>query len=369
MRIEIFEMERMQSTHEFQVDYDMSESGIRPVCLNELIQMGFDLDSVLDMPLGYSQSDGTPQVKDLLSAIYPGATQANIEVTNGTSEANYLIALSQIAPGDEVAFQIPNYMQLFGVSKSLGATVNTFGLQPDSKWETDWDAFEAAVNPNTRLVYISNPNNPTGSVLSPAAMQRIVARCEQMDAFLIADEVYIGAEHGDRRTPSFWGMSDKVIVTGGLSKAYGIPGLRVGWIVGPPALVAECWSQHDYITIGPNKLSDRLARVAIREENRDRLYARTRAILRENRPLLEAWVKTVPQVAYVPSPAGAFTLLKLNTDTPDVDVVQSCLDRQSTLMVPGTHFGTPGYLRVWFGGQPDYILEGLGRIKTALSNY
>jgi aspartate/methionine/tyrosine aminotransferase len=369
MRIEIFEMERMQSTYEFQVDYDMSESGIHPVSLNELIQMCFDLDSVLDMPLGYSQSDGTPQVKDLLTAIYPGAAHANIEVTNGTSEANYLIALSQIAPGDEVAFQVPNYMQLFGVSKSLGAKVNPFGLQSASNWATDWEAFEAAVNPKTRLVYISNPNNPTGAVLSPAAMQRIVARCEQMDAFLIADEVYIGAEHGDQRTPSFWGMSDKVIVTSGLSKAYGIPGLRVGWIIGPPALVAQCWSQHDYITIGPNKLSDRLTRVAIQEKNRAQLYARTRAILEENRPLLEAWVKGIPQVSYVPSPAGAFTLLKLNTDTADVDIVKSCLDTQSTLMVPGTHFGTPGYLRVWFGGQADYIGEGFRRIKAALRDY
>jgi aspartate/methionine/tyrosine aminotransferase len=369
LRIEIFEMERMQSTYEFQVDYDMSESGIRPVCLNELIQMGFDLDSVLEMPLGYSQSDGTPEVKDLLSQIYPGATHANLEVTNGTSEANYLIALSQIEPGDQVAFQIPNYMQLWGVSKSLGATVNPFCLQSEKNWAIDWEAFEAAVNPNTRLVYISNPNNPSGAVLPPAAMQRIVERCERMDCLLIADEVYIGAEHGDQRTPSFWGMGDKVIVTSGLSKAYGIPGLRVGWIVGPPTLVAECWSQHDYITIGPNKLSDRLTRVAIQEKNRARLYGRTRAILKENRPLLEAWVKTVPQVSYVPSQAGAFTLLKLNTDTPDVDIVKSCMQNQSTLMVPGTHFGTPGYLRVWFGGQPDYIREGLRRIKAALASY
>ena len=236
MKIETFAMERMQSTHEFLVDCDMSESGIRPVSINDLVGMGLDLNGLLDMPLGYSQSNGTPELKELLTQIYPGATSEHIEVTNGTSEANYLIALSQLKEGDEFALEVPNYMQLSGVPKSLGAQVNTFALRSENGWDVDWDEFERAVNPRTRLVYVSNPNNPSGAVLSAAAMRRIVERCEKMGAYLIADEVYIGAEHAGERTPSFWGMSDRVIVTSGLSKAYGIPGLRIGCIIGPPEL-------------------------------------------------------------------------------------------------------------------------------------
>ena len=112
-------------------------------------------------------------------------------------------------------------------------------------------------------MYLSNPNNPSGSVLSDDAMKRIVERCEEMGAYLLADEVYLGAELDGARTPSFWGMSDQVIVTSGLSKAYGIPGVRIGWIVGPQDVVSTCWSQHDYLTIGPNKLSDVVARIAV----------------------------------------------------------------------------------------------------------
>ncbi|MBE3099010.1 MAG: aminotransferase class I/II-fold pyridoxal phosphate-dependent enzyme, partial [Planctomycetes bacterium] len=272
MRIPVFEMERMQSTWENLVEYDMSESGVRPVSLRELIELGFDLDGALDVPLGYSQSNGTRQLRELLTRHYPGSTVDHIEVTNGTSEANYVVALSQLNAGDNVAFEVPNYMQLWGVPQSLGATVTPFTLRLDAGWEPDWDEFTKAVTPRTRLVYVSNPNNPTGSILSDASMARIVSRCEQVGAYLIADEVYQGAEIHRGRTKSFWGMSDRVIVTSGLSKAYGIPGIRIGWIVAQPAVIADCWSQHDYLTIGPNKLSDLMTRIAVRPENREKLY-------------------------------------------------------------------------------------------------
>src|SRR6187549_2166913 len=290
MPIELFAMERMQSTWENLVDYDMSESGVRPLTLRELVAMGFDLDAFLDQPLGYSQSNGTIELRQKLAAIYPGADVDQIEVTNGTSEANYLVALSQLRPGDEFAMEVPNYMQMPGVVRSLGATVRTFSLRQDSGWEPDWDEFERAVTPKTRLLYLSNPNNPTGSILSDAAMARIAARCQQTGTWLLSDEVYLGAEIDGPRTTSFWGMSDRVIVTSGLSKAYGIPGVRIGWIVAPKGLAEECWAQHDYLTIGPSKMSDRIARVAVEPRNRERCYARTRAILAGNLPIAREWV-------------------------------------------------------------------------------
>src|SRR5688572_15920468 len=282
MAIETFAMERMQSTWENLVDFDMSESGVRPLTLRELVEMGFDLDAFLDVPLGYSQSNGTIELREQIAAHYPGATVDHIEVTNGTSEANYMIALSQLRAGDEVAMELPNYMQMPGVARSLGAAVKTFRLRQDTGWEPDWEEFEAAVTPQTRLLYLSNPNNPTGSVLSDAAMTRIVDRCQQTGTWLLSDEVYLGAEIDRPRTKSFWGLGDRVIVTSGLSKAYGIPGVRIGWMIAPPEVAAACWAQHDYLTIGPNKMSDAIARVAVQPANRERCYARTRDILRRN---------------------------------------------------------------------------------------
>ncbi len=367
MKIEVFEMERMQSTWENIVDYDMSESGVRPLTLRELGEMGFDLEAFLDEPLGYSQSNGTVALRERLTAVYPGATVDHIEVTNGTSEANYLIALSQLQAGDLVAMQVPNYMQMPGVARSLGAEVRTFRLRTEASWEPDWDEFERAVTPKTRLLYLSNPNNPTGSVLSDASMRRIVERCDQTGTWLLADEVYLGAEITAPRTKSFWGLSERVIVTSGLSKAYGIPGVRIGWLVGPPGLVAGCWSQHDYITIGPNKMSDRIARVAVEAKNRERCYARTGEILRHNLPIAREWAASFGgRLAWTEPTAGAIGLMKYAPDTPSLAIAERVRVNQATLIVPGVHVGIEGHLRIWLGGREEFLREGLRRIGTEL---
>ncbi len=367
MKMECFQMERMQSTWENLVEFDLSESGVRPATLREIVELGFDLESALDVPLGYSQGDGTPELKKHLARIYPGAKPGNIEVTNGTSEANYLVALSQIRQGDGFAFQVPNYMQLWGVPPACGATVSTFSLRPERDWEPDWEEFERAVNRKTRMVYVSNPNNPTGSILSEEAMRRIVRRCEEMDAWLLADEVYLGSEIHGERTRSFWGMSDKVVVTSGLSKAYGLPGLRIGWILGPEDLIAECWTQHDYITICPNKLSDMMARVAIREDNRERLYARTRRILKENLALFTDWAGGLGGgFAFRPPEAGAIAFLRYEASLPSAEICERIRVNQSTLIVPGSYLGLEGYLRLWLGGRSAFMREGLGRVRAEL---
>jgi aspartate/methionine/tyrosine aminotransferase len=367
LKIEPFEMERMQSTWENLVEFDMSESGVRPVSLRELAEMGLDLDSILDMPLGYSQSNGTLGLREELARVYPGASVEQIEVTNGTSEANYLLALALLREGDEVALEVPNYMQYGGVPRSMGAKMNHFRLRIDADWEPDWEEFERAVHPRTRLVYLSNPNNPSGSVLTPTAMERIVRRCEQVGAYLLADEVYLGAEIHRERTASFWGMSDRVIVTSGLSKAYGIPGVRIGWIVGPKDVVAECWSQHDYITIGPNKISDAVARIAVRPENREKLYARTRTILQQNLPAMRRWADGFDGFLTFREPqAGALCLMRYDSATPSYELAERIRVQQSVLIVPGAHLGLEGYLRVWLGGKPEFLAEGLRRIGIEL---
>jgi len=368
MRIETFEMERMQSTWENVVDFDMSESGVRPLTLRELTAMGFDLEAFLDQPLGYSQSNGTIELRERVAAIYPGASVDHVEVTNGTSEANYIVALSQVQPGDVVAMQVPNYMQMWGVARSLGAEVKTFRLRTEASWEPDWDEFELAVTAKTRLLYLSNPNNPTGSVLSDTAMRRIVDRCQQTGTWLLSDEVYLGAEIGASRTKSFWGMGDRVIVTSGLSKAYGIPGVRIGWIVGPADVIAACWSQHDYITIGPNKMSDRIARVAVDTQNRERCYARTGEILRANLPIAREWARSFgDRLAWTEPAAGAIGLMKYASDTPSLSIAERVRVRQNTLIVPGTHVGIEGHIRIWLGGTEAYLREGLRRIGEEIS--
>jgi aspartate/methionine/tyrosine aminotransferase len=345
----------------------MSESGIRAVSLRELADLGFNLEAILDMPLGYSQSNGTIELRERLASLYPGSTVDNIEVTNGTSEANYLLSLVTLNAGDVVALQVPNYMQLWGVPQSLGAAVKTFRLAGEEGWGIDWEEFESAVGEGTKLVYVSNPNNPSGHVLTGEDMDRILGRCEDVGAWLLSDEVYIGAEIDRPRTPSFWGRSDRVVVTSGLSKAYGIPGVRIGWIVGPKPLVDECWAQHDYLTIGPSKMSDIIARTAVLYENRETLYCRTQKILRENLPLMDRWIKGFGGfLTYTKPQAGAFCFVKYEGGPPSLEIVQRIRENQSTLIVPGSHLGLEGFLRIWMGASPEFMGEGLRRIGLEL---
>jgi len=277
------------------------------------------------------------------------------------------VALTLLRAGDEVAFEVPNYMQYQGVPPSCGARVNPFHLRLENHWEPDWDEFERAVTDRTRLVYLSNPNNPSGSVLSEEAMHRIVRRCEATGAYLLADEVYLGAEIHGPRTRSFWGMSDRVIVTSGLSKAYGIPGVRIGWIVGPRDVIAECWSQHDYLTIGPNKISDAVARVAVEAQNREKLYARTRSILQHNLPVMRDWVDRFDGFLTFQEPqAGALCLMRYHSATPSYELCERIRVNQSVLIVPGVHLGLEGFLRIWLGGKPEFLVEGLRRIAIEL---
>lgn len=367
MRLETFKMERMQSTWENLVEYDLSESGVRPLTLRELVQMGFDLENFLDTPLGYSQSNGTIELRERIAAIYPHANIDNIEVTNGTSEANYLVALCQVQARDSFALETPNYMQLWGWPRALGADNWTFRLRLERDWEPDWEEFERAVVPGTKMVYVTNPNNPTGSVLSDAAMKRIVDRCELAGAYLVADEVYLGAEINGERTKTFWGMSERVIVTSGLSKAYGIPGVRIGWIVGPKELIADCWRLHDYITICPNKLSDAVARVAVLPDNREKCYNRTRTLLSRNVEIVDEWIKSFEGfLVWRPPKAGAIGLVKYLADIPSAKLAEHIRVRQNTLVVPGSYLGIDGYLRLWLGGTEEYIRQGLSRVATEL---
>jgi hypothetical protein len=198
-------------------------------------------------------------------------------------------------------------------------------------------------------------------------MRRIVDRCERTGTWLLSDEVYLGAEVDGRRTKSFWGMSERVIVTSGLSKAYGIPGVRIGWLVGPKDFVEACWGQHDYLTIGPNKMSDRIARVAVETGNRERCYVRTRDILQHNLPIAREWIAGFGgRLKWTEPKAGAIALVKYDADTPSLEIADRVRLNQSTLIVPGTHVGLEGHLRVWLGGREDFLREGLRRIGAEL---
>jgi hypothetical protein len=198
-------------------------------------------------------------------------------------------------------------------------------------------------------------------------MSEIAALASRHGAWLLADEVYRGAERDGPEAASFWGMNDRVLITSGLSKAYGLPGLRIGWVVGPPDKIAELWARRDYLTIAPGALSDLLARRALHPEVRPRVLDRTRGIIRENYPVLEDWIRRRQEAfRLVPPRAGAIAYVRYGWKVNSTTLVERLRDEQSVLIVPGDHFGMDGYLRIGFGNRPEDLAAGLARIDAVL---
>ncbi len=361
MRVPPFAMERWQSTYEHRVRYNLSESGVHPLTLDELIELT-DLDPA-EVLLGYTQSDGSDTLKERIAALYPAARPDHVIATTGGAEANYVVLWRLVSPGDRVVVLEPTYGQTPGLARGLEADVISVKLEESLGWQPPPGAVRAAVEPGTRLVIVTNPNNPTGAILSEESMREIAEACAAAGAWLLADEVYAGAEVEGPETPSFWGGYERVIVTASLSKAYGLPGLRLGWIVAPRELKEELWGRKDYTTIAPTALSDVAATRVLSPGVRARILERTKGIIRGNLVILGGWLDARPELfRYIPPSAGAICYVRYALDIGSSDLAERLRVDQDVLVVPGDHFGMDGFVRLGFGNPAADLEAALDRI-------
>jgi aspartate/methionine/tyrosine aminotransferase len=368
MKLVQFAMERLQSTFENRVKYNLSESSVHPMSVRELIPDPDFLSRLLETPLIYNQSNGTDELRTEIASLYPGATLDNVEVTNGGSEANFVSVYSMLEPGDEVIIILPNYGQIWGLCQSLGMNVKEVPLLENRQWSPDLEALEAAASSKTRMIVVTNPNNPTGAILTAAEMDAIVRVAARSGAWILADEIYQGSERSGVTTPTFFGKYDRVIITNGLSKAYGLPGLRIGWIAAPAEIIAKMWSYHDYTTIAPNTLSDTLARIAVSPSGRSLCHERTRSICRQNFPLFKNWMEDHGALFRMVEPrAGAIAYIHYNLPVNSTQLVDRLRKEKDVLIVPGDHFGMDNYLRIGYGPGPDYLRAGLDLVHELLA--
>ena len=373
MRIPPFELERFQSVHEHRVEINLTESGVEPLEVGELL--GPDAAGVLlDQPLAYTQSNGTPELRAAVAATLPGATEDHVLVANGGAEANFVACWRLIEPGDEVVVMQPNYGQVQGLAEGFGAIVRPWPLReeragPASRWAPDVDELRALVTDRTKLIAVCNPNNPTGARLTEAEVAAVCEVAGRHGAWVLSDEIYRGVERDGVETPTVWGRTERVIVTGGLSKAYGLPGLRIGWAVAAPPMAADLWSRRDYTTIAPSALSDRLARHALAPDRRTALLERTRRMIAANFPIVVAWLDAhAGSLAWVPPEAGAMAFVRYHQDIGSTALANRLRETEGVLVVPGDHFGLDGHLRIGYGGRAASLREGLARLDRVLAD-
>lgn len=365
-----FELENWQSDYEQTVAYNLSDSTIDPVPLGELLGPDLDVGRLLDTPMYYPEVNGERELRELIAAHYPdaGIGADDVLVTIGASEANAALVDALCDPGSRVIVMEPGYRQVWGLARNRGCDVRGFELDPDGGWRPDLDRLRELATTDASVIYVCNPNNPVGYVLTDDEMAEIIDIVEGCGAWLIADEVYHGSEHDPvQPARTFVGRHERVIGVNSLSKSYGLSGLRIGWAVGPPSVIEQLWRRHEYAAIATGKLDNLLAAVALRPDVSERLLARNRAATLAGWKLLAAWMRDLAGAVTAHRPAATpLAFLRVNTPLSSVEVGHRIRTDASTLICPGVYFGCEGYLRMNFGFGTDYVKAALDAMTPVI---
>lgn len=368
MKIEEFTLERIQSLYENVVPLNLSDSGVHPMSIRELLSPS-DIEELLDLELGYGWTNGEVSLRTTIASLYRDRGPDDVIVTNGSSEANFLLVMSLLNPGDEIVVFTPNYLQIFGWARALGIDVKTVRHDEAADWSADVDALRKTVTPKTRLITICNPNNPTGATLSVDAMQALVEIARDNDAYLHADEVYKGSQLAGEEGPSIADLYEKAIATNGLSKAMALPGLRIGWLTGPAQEIYSAWQSKDYTSITTSAVSEYVAERVLQPELRHKVLDRSKEILRENLALLTNWVDANTEfVSFVPPKAGGMAFVRYNREMNSTELAHTLRNDKGVLVLPGDVYGLDGYFRVGIGAPRHHLEPGLEKIGEYLNS-
>lgn len=376
MKIEPFLLERWMTRHETHVKYDIAESGILPLSTQDLLNFeaaddrAATLEALLQLPLGYSEARGTVQLRSALAATYTNVTAEQILVTTGAIEANYLLFHELLEPGDHVIAPYPAYQQLYSVPKAIGCEVSLWPVGPETDYQYDLDRLERLITPKTKLIVVNTPHNPTGAMLSPEGAARVYALAESVGAWVLGDEAYrwLAVPDGAPFAPPMVQHGPRGLSVGTLSKPYGLPGLRIGWMAAPPDVVQRCWGLRDYITLSPGKLNDALACLAL--THHDRIMVRNTDIIQANLMAARHWIDARRDYLSWTAPRGGLlALLKYDLPIDSLTLADRLALEHSVMLAPGSAFGYEHHLRLGIGQRPDIFAAGLveaGRCLDAI---
>ncbi|MDP6340169.1 MAG: aminotransferase class I/II-fold pyridoxal phosphate-dependent enzyme [Candidatus Marinimicrobia bacterium] len=363
MKFETFQLERNQSLWENKVDYNLSESGVHPGSLKTLFDTDF-IEKIENTELTYGFTEGSPELRQSIASIYPGATPENVQAFNGSAEANMVAIMTLLEKGDELIYMVPNYLQIYGFARGLGVEVNTFQLHESLNWQPDLDELKSLVSKKTKMISVCNPNNPTGSVLPKETVLAIGEIAQSAGVWILVDEVYRGAELNREECTSFWEIGyDKTIVNCGLSKAYGLPGLRLGWSLSSEDHIQQSWATHDYTSIAIGRMSDIIAAYVLHPDNRMKTLNRIRDALAENLGFFQEWVDNFrDHFSFIPPEAGAMAFTGYDWNINSTALVEKVRDEASVMLVAGDWYGMDRYLRFGYGAKRTDLEAALERI-------
>jgi hypothetical protein len=296
----------------------------------------------------------------------------DVLITAGAAEANYLVLRQLVGAGDHIVTESPGWPQVAVLARAIGADLTAVERREAEGWRLPVEALRRAVTPRTRLIFLSNPNNPTGQLLTPADLEGIAGIAETAGAWLVVDEVYAGLEWDAPRSPSIAGITRRGITTGSVSKALGLQGLRIGWLIcRDPGVVADAVILRENSSEIMNILGEVVAEIALRPDRLAAAMALARAEGQANLDLLDRFVAGTPGLSWVRPEAGLIGLARL-PDGIDSDRFARRLlaDPYRTFLLPGSAYGQPHHIRLGVGGGAEVALEtGLARVRALLADW
>ena len=369
MFIEPFKVEIWMNEWETKCTYNLAETCVASITVDELLALsgrtGKDLSDLLPMKLGYGDIVGSPRLRTAIAALYTKPHIDDIIITHGTIAANMLVHKALVGRGDHVVAVTPTYQQHYSIPASIDASVTTLGLREEDGFLPDLDHLRALVTPETKLIALTNPNNPTGALIERPMLEDIVSIADSVGAYLLCDEVYRGTgQEGDGMVPSIADLYDKGLSTAGMSKVFSLAGLRIGWVVAPKDLTEDILIHRDYDTISVGMINDHFAAMAL--ENAEQILARSQRITRENLAVVEAWIDNEPRVSWVKPRAGTTAMLKLDIPITSREFCIDLVQTTGVMLTPGDAFDMEGYARLGFANDLPTIKVGLEKLSSYL---
>ena len=371
MKIQDFQVERWLDTYETRAQYELAETDAKPFTLEELNQLnpGEDLlQKLLKMKIGYNPTMGSDSLRNKIANLYGAdTTSKNILVTTGAIEADFLLSTVLVNRGDKVIALWPAYQALYSTAEACGAQLEFWKLSAENYFQPDLETLSSMIDHQTKLLVLNIPNNPTGAVINEQQLRTILQWAEEYDFYVLCDEVYHELIYQFGIVPPYArSLSKRAISVGSMSKAYGLSGLRLGWIAGPESIIQQCWSYKDYTSISNSPISDYLAQFSL--DNFNQISKRNHSIIIRNRETLKKWFEEHGNYFnyYLPE-AGVLCFPGLkNIPISSKELALELFNKKSLLVVPGECFSIPNHLRIGFGGDTNKLQKSLSIFSAYL---
>lgn len=367
MYIKPFAVEEWMNEYEVGAKYNIAETCVDSISMDTLFELT-DTDGdaffadLRASRLTYGDIEGYPAFKEGVCKLYKTIAPKEIVTTHGGAGANHHVFYSLVEPGDRVISITPTYQQLYSIPMGFGADVQMLHLTHENGYLPDLDELRKLATPDTKLICINNPNNPTGALMPTEYMQKIVAIAKQVDAYILCDEVYRHLTQTDAWSESIVDLYEKGISVSSMSKVFSLAGLRLGWIAShDEAFLQSCISHRDYDHICCGMIDERVAAIAL--GNSEKLLARNRSIVRKNLEILDAWVQSEPKLHYAKPQAGTTALVYYDLPMPSYEFCKKMYHETGAFVTPGDCFNEPNSMRIGYACDEETLKNGLQAIS------